>query len=52
VAIIEAKEKDRQLYTSPYWESLIANIMVGKAFWFAAQEQQSAFKSGLAWIKT
>ncbi len=28
--IMEAKEKDKMLYTSPDWESLIANIILQK----------------------
>ena len=32
---MEAKEKERMLYTSPNWESLIANIILPKMFWVA-----------------
>jgi hypothetical protein len=42
VDIIEAKVKDKMLYTSPNWASLIANIMVGEVFGCAAPMQQPA----------
>jgi hypothetical protein len=42
VDIIEAKEKDKMLYTSPNWPSLIAYITMVKVFECAAQKQQTA----------
>jgi hypothetical protein len=43
VDIIEAKEKDKMLYTSPNWESLIANIMVGKVYGATALKAAMSF---------
>jgi len=48
---MDAKEKERQLYTNPNWESLIANIMVGESLWIccskAAKSSQVAPRLGL-----
>jgi hypothetical protein len=40
---MEAKEKDKMLYTSPNWESLIANIMVGKVYGATALKAAMSF---------